>query len=74
MGWVLKQDGEINCITRIQLLGRHHLGLDGARNTAKLIWRMMQGGCVMEVTKGLGCVMEVTKGLDEVGTEIGLED
>lgn len=30
--------------------GREHSGIEDARNTAKLIWRMVQGGCVLEVT------------------------
>ena len=53
MGWVLKQqDGEIN-YTRIQLLGGQHSGLDDARNTAKLTWKMIQDGCVVKVIKCL---------------------
>ncbi|GAB1609357.1 hypothetical protein Ahia01_001221200 [Argonauta hians] len=33
--------------------GRQHSGLDDARNTAKLAWRMIQDGCQMKVTKTL---------------------
>ena len=27
------------------------LGLDDARNTARLAWRMVSDGCVMQITK-----------------------
>ncbi|XP_059179622.1 ERI1 exoribonuclease 2-like isoform X2 [Physella acuta] len=33
--------------------GREHSGLDDARNTAKLAWRMIRDGCVMDITKNL---------------------
>ncbi|KAK3599310.1 hypothetical protein CHS0354_028675 [Potamilus streckersoni] len=35
----------------ISFQGREHSGLDDARNTAKLAWRMMCDGCVMKITK-----------------------
>ncbi|KAI4893591.1 hypothetical protein NFI96_019286 [Prochilodus magdalenae] len=37
----------------IQFSGREHSGLDDARNTARLAWRMMTDGCVLKVTKSL---------------------
>ncbi|XP_066516463.1 ERI1 exoribonuclease 2 [Hoplias malabaricus] len=37
----------------IQFSGREHSGLDDARNTARLAWRMMMDGCVLKVTKSL---------------------
>ncbi|XP_062304691.1 ERI1 exoribonuclease 2-like isoform X2 [Osmerus eperlanus] len=36
----------------IQFSGRQHSGLDDARNTAGLAWRMMKDGCVMKITRG----------------------
>ncbi|KAK2155974.1 hypothetical protein NP493_2015g00013 [Ridgeia piscesae] len=33
--------------------GRQHSGLDDARNTAKLAWRMICDGCLMTITKTL---------------------
>ncbi|XP_013390057.1 ERI1 exoribonuclease 2 [Lingula anatina] len=35
----------------IEFEGREHSGLDDARNTAKLAWRMIRDGCVLNVTK-----------------------
>ena len=32
------------------------LGLDDARNTAQLAWRMMKEGCVMKITRSLAQV------------------
>ncbi|KAL6482505.1 hypothetical protein MHYP_G00105850 [Metynnis hypsauchen] len=37
----------------IQFSGREHSGLDDARNTARLAWRMMTDGCVLKATKSL---------------------
>ncbi|XP_076839065.1 ERI1 exoribonuclease 2-like isoform X2 [Brachyhypopomus gauderio] len=37
----------------IEFSGREHCGLDDARNTARLAWRMILDGCVMKVTKSL---------------------
>ncbi|KAK3725001.1 hypothetical protein QZH41_017478, partial [Actinostola sp. cb2023] len=37
----------------IQFAGRQHSGLDDARNTAKLAWRMVRDGCVMNVTSSI---------------------
>ncbi|XP_058891308.1 ERI1 exoribonuclease 2 isoform X1 [Acipenser ruthenus] len=37
----------------IEFCGREHSGLDDARNTAGLAWRMITDGCVMKVTKSL---------------------
>uniref|UniRef100_A0A3B1IKK6 ERI1 exoribonuclease 2 n=1 Tax=Astyanax mexicanus TaxID=7994 RepID=A0A3B1IKK6_ASTMX len=37
----------------IQFSGREHSGLDDARNTARLAWRMVTDGCVLKVTKSL---------------------
>ncbi|XP_053712565.1 ERI1 exoribonuclease 2 [Synchiropus splendidus] len=37
----------------IQFAGREHSGLDDARNTAQLAWRMMRDGCVMKITRTL---------------------
>ncbi|KAK6301083.1 hypothetical protein J4Q44_G00291810 [Coregonus suidteri] len=37
----------------IQFSGREHSGLDDARNTAHLAWRMMRDGCVMKITRRL---------------------
>ncbi|XP_059835085.1 ERI1 exoribonuclease 2 isoform X1 [Hypanus sabinus] len=33
--------------------GREHSGLDDARNTARLAWRMICDGCTMKITKSL---------------------
>ncbi|XP_072168368.1 ERI1 exoribonuclease 2-like [Diadema setosum] len=35
----------------IQFAGRQHSGLDDARNTARLVWRMIQDGCLLSITK-----------------------
>ncbi|XP_022084739.1 ERI1 exoribonuclease 2-like [Acanthaster planci] len=35
----------------IEFHGRQHSGIDDARNTAQLAWRMMCDGCVMSVTR-----------------------
>jgi len=32
------------------------LGLDDARNTARLAWQMISDGCVMQITKSLTAV------------------
>ncbi|KAF5889827.1 ERI1 exoribonuclease 2, partial [Clarias magur] len=37
----------------IEFSGREHSGLDDARNTARLAWRMITDGCVMKITKSL---------------------
>ncbi|XP_071210180.1 ERI1 exoribonuclease 2 isoform X2 [Salvelinus alpinus] len=37
----------------IQFSGREHSGLDDARNTSHLAWRMMRDGCVMKITRSL---------------------
>uniref|UniRef100_A0A4W5R602 GRF-type domain-containing protein n=1 Tax=Hucho hucho TaxID=62062 RepID=A0A4W5R602_9TELE len=37
----------------IQFSGREHSGLDDARNTAHLAWRMMRDGCLMKITRSL---------------------
>ncbi|XP_028977896.2 ERI1 exoribonuclease 2 [Esox lucius] len=37
----------------IKFSGREHSGLDDARNTAHLAWRMMKDGCVMKITRSL---------------------
>ncbi|MBN3291840.1 ERI2 exoribonuclease, partial [Polypterus senegalus] len=37
----------------IEFTGREHSGLDDARNTAYLAWRMITDGCVMKITKSL---------------------
>ncbi|XP_064653292.1 ERI1 exoribonuclease 2-like isoform X2 [Lineus longissimus] len=37
----------------IKFEGREHSGLDDARNTARLAWRMIKDGCIMTVTKSL---------------------
>ncbi|NXE47009.1 ERI2 exoribonuclease, partial [Casuarius casuarius] len=37
----------------IAFAGREHSGLDDSRNTARLAWRMICGGCVLKVTKSL---------------------
>ncbi|KAI5623600.1 ERI1 exoribonuclease 2, partial [Silurus asotus] len=41
----------------IEFSGREHSGLDDARNTARLAWRMIRDGCVMKITK---CVSRVS--------------
>ncbi|XP_046581976.1 LOW QUALITY PROTEIN: ERI1 exoribonuclease 2-like [Haliotis rubra] len=38
----------------IEFEGREHSGVDDARNTARLAWRMMRDGCIMNVTKNIG--------------------
>ena len=30
--------------------GREHSGIEDARNTAKLIWKMVQSGCLLNIT------------------------
>ncbi|XP_015747672.1 PREDICTED: ERI1 exoribonuclease 2-like isoform X2 [Acropora digitifera] len=42
----------------IQFTGREHSGLDDARNTARLAWRMILDGCLMQMTKSLDGVEE----------------
>ncbi|XP_035390635.1 ERI1 exoribonuclease 2 [Electrophorus electricus] len=37
----------------IEFSGREHSGLDDARNTARLAWRMIMDCCVMKITKSL---------------------
>ncbi|CAH1795256.1 unnamed protein product [Owenia fusiformis] len=37
----------------IEFEGRQHSGLDDAKNTAKLAWRMMCDGCIIKITKSL---------------------
>nr|XP_033818821.1 ERI1 exoribonuclease 2 isoform X2 [Geotrypetes seraphini] len=37
----------------IKFSGREHSGLDDSRNTARLAWRMICDGCVMQITKSL---------------------
>ncbi|KAL2086511.1 hypothetical protein ACEWY4_017570 [Coilia grayii] len=37
----------------IEFSGREHSGLDDARNTARLAWRMIIDGCFMKITKSL---------------------
>ncbi|XP_053333242.1 ERI1 exoribonuclease 2 [Clarias gariepinus] len=37
----------------IEFSGREHSGLDDARNTARLAWRMIRDGCVMKITKSV---------------------
>ncbi|XP_066546300.1 ERI1 exoribonuclease 2 isoform X2 [Amia ocellicauda] len=44
----------------IEFSGREHSGLDDARNTARLAWRMMSDGCAMRVTKCLAGVPPTT--------------
>ncbi|XP_071509827.1 ERI1 exoribonuclease 2-like [Diadema antillarum] len=40
----------------IQFAGRQHSGLDDARNTARLVWRMIQDGCLLSITKTIRSV------------------
>ncbi|KPP61506.1 ERI1 exoribonuclease 2-like [Scleropages formosus] len=42
----------------IEFSGREHSGLDDARNTAHLAWRMITDGCLMKVTKSLDLVLQ----------------
>ncbi|XP_025062786.1 ERI1 exoribonuclease 2 isoform X1 [Alligator sinensis] len=37
----------------IEFAGREHSGLDDSRNTARLAWRMICDGCMLEITKSL---------------------
>ncbi|XP_036388584.1 ERI1 exoribonuclease 2 [Megalops cyprinoides] len=37
----------------LEFSGREHSGLDDARNTAHLAWRMITDGCLMKVTRSL---------------------
>ncbi|MCJ8748308.1 hypothetical protein PDJAM_G00163300 [Pangasius djambal] len=37
----------------IEFSGREHSGLDDARNTARLAWRMIRDGCMMKITKSV---------------------
>jgi len=41
----------------IKFSGREHSGLDDARNTARLAWRMVSDGCVMQITKSIDGVI-----------------
>lgn len=47
----------------IEFSGREHSGLDDARNTARLAWRMMTDGCFMKITKSLDRVSGFLAGL-----------
>ncbi|KAG7492031.1 hypothetical protein MATL_G00009790 [Megalops atlanticus] len=40
----------------LEFSGREHSGLDDARNTAHLAWRMITDGCLMKVTRSLNRV------------------
>ncbi|ESO87198.1 hypothetical protein LOTGIDRAFT_183637 [Lottia gigantea] len=40
----------------IQFEGREHSGLHDSRNTAHLAWRMVQDGCIMNITRSLNPV------------------
>jgi len=42
--------------------GREHSGIEDARNTAVLIWRMVEGGCKLEVTGSINNVAGTVKG------------
>jgi len=42
--------------------GREHSGIEDARNTAVLIWRMVEGGCKLEVTGSINNVAGTLKG------------
>ncbi|KAI8797038.1 ERI1 exoribonuclease 2 isoform X2 [Biomphalaria glabrata] len=48
-----KPDGLSGALKDLGILfdGREHSGLDDARNTAKLAWRMICDGCIMNITK-----------------------
>jgi len=37
-----------------------YVGLHDARNTARLAWRMINDGCVMQITKSLTAVTNLT--------------
>jgi len=41
--------------------GREHSGIEDARNTAMLVWRMVEGGCELDVTGTCGAVKDLTK-------------
>jgi len=43
--------------------GREHSGIEDARNTAILIWRMVEGGCKLEVTGSINSVAGTVKGM-----------
>ena len=34
----------------LEFEGREHSGIEDARNTARLVWRMVQAGCQLSVT------------------------
>ncbi|XP_040853610.1 ERI1 exoribonuclease 2-like isoform X1 [Ochotona curzoniae] len=40
----------------IEFSGREHSGLDDARNTALLAWKMIRDGCLMKITRSLNKV------------------
>ncbi|KAJ7362074.1 ERI1 exoribonuclease 2 [Desmophyllum pertusum] len=42
----------------IKFSGREHSGLDDARNTARLAWRMISDGCLMQITKTIDGMLE----------------
>jgi len=42
----------------IKFSGREHSGMDDARNTARLAWRMISDGCIMHITKSIDGMLE----------------
>lgn len=42
----------------LKFSGREHSGLDDARNTARVAWRMISDGRIMQITKSLDWVLE----------------
>ncbi|XP_061426910.1 ERI1 exoribonuclease 2 isoform X1 [Lethenteron reissneri] len=61
--------------------GREHSGLDDARNTAQLAWRMICDGCTMKITKSIdraqgyrSSVPPVNTPAEERGSSKGLDE
>ncbi|XP_035259762.1 ERI1 exoribonuclease 2 isoform X1 [Anguilla anguilla] len=55
----------------ITFSGREHSGLDDARNTAHLAWRMITDGCLMKVTRSLDRAPLRTKQLFQMNRPAG---
>ncbi|XP_064617542.1 ERI1 exoribonuclease 2-like isoform X2 [Liolophura sinensis] len=54
----------------IEFSGRQHSGVDDARNTAHLAWRMMRDGCILNVTK---TIKELGRG-SSVGLSVSAQE
>ncbi|XP_041474047.1 ERI1 exoribonuclease 2-like [Lytechinus variegatus] len=54
----------------IEFSGRQHSGLDDAKNTARLVWRMIQDGCHFKITKTIqsGTLKAIPRALPQPGS------